>query len=224
MALNFSGVKVKKHLAFNKSSSVKPISTSDLYILSGMKTNAACYIGAHGAAMDNNTFVVPSGLTIRFTQPHGYTMSMPMSRLRHSKPVVDQSGWGQVEYTAGQNCPNYFLTKWHGRHSNIADYASAEEDYAGWQSIIESNPSLAFAFPRNRWNKTGIPLSAAIKTVQSKLGWVNEIWCLFCRYDSAIEPWNWDANTGTWTLVETDEHGTSHHYTWDFSTDSKVPL
>jgi hypothetical protein len=156
-------------------------------------------------------------VTVRFTQPHGYTMSMPMNTLRHTQPVVDTSGWGQVTYGPNTNCPNYFLTKWHGRHSGVGttathtgtkeEWEQAEEDYWGWQRIVAYDTNLTFAFPRNRWNKTGISLEHVITSVLKPKVFpaVTTFWCLFCRYDEAVTAinqgyaWNYNAQIGQWS-------------------------
>jgi hypothetical protein len=223
MALNISGVKLKPHLSFSEGSKVQPVKLHDIYILAGNNSNKTGYIGAHGGALGNQTFRVPNGVTIRFTQPHGYSMSMNMSHLKHMQPIVDVSGGGQITYTAGQDCPNYFLTKWHGRHSGIGkdkapelrkkEWEDAGEDYTGWQCMVAFNPSLTFIFPRNRWNKTGVPLDHVITSTLKKFPALTTFWCLFCRYDGSSE-WNYDAQGGGWTLRSKDITG-DHLWTWD---------
>ena len=219
-------INLKPHLAFDKSSAVQPIVTSDIYMLSGNPSNTVCYIGAHGVALANNSFQVPEGITLMFTQPHSYSMSMPMSFLRHNQPVVDRSGWGQVTYVGGDQCPNYALTKWHGRHSGYAsktEWEQAGEDYQGWQSLVSLNNNLTLAFPRNRWYKQGLTLEHMIKTIKRKLPKITTIWGLFCRYDGS-DNWTYNAQTGVWTLKAIDKNNVPRNYVWDFVNNKPVEV
>ncbi|WP_234731190.1 putative adhesin [Acidocella facilis] len=217
---------MKPHMDFSKSRfAAQPIVTPDAYMLSGNPKNSVCYIGAHGAALDNKSFRIPDGITVMFTQPHGYTMSMEMSFLRHNQPVVDRSGWGRTTYYAGNQCPNYSLMKWHGRHSGYAskaDWENAGEDYRGWQHLVFLNNDLTLAFPRNRWYKQGLTLEQMIKIIRKKLPKITTIWCLFCRYDGS-SGWSYDAQTGNWTLTETVNNVTKN-YVWDYAQNRQVEV
>jgi hypothetical protein len=226
VAIN-KNITAKKHLSFHKYKPIQPTILSDLYILAGNKLNTTCYIGAHGEAIGNKTFTVPNGLTVKFAQPHGYSMAMRMSKLRHLQPVVDVSGWGLTTYNAGDQCPNYHLTKWHGRHSgyaNSSQWERAEEDYVGWQNIVGYNRSLTFAFPRNRWYKIGVPLDQVINRARDKFPKLTTFWGLFCRFDPNIQPWEYNAESGKWNLEVDDGNGNISNMTWNFDTNTAVPI
>lgn len=196
----------KKHLQFT--GAAPRIALPSIYILGDPKGKSECYVGAHGGGysadyvFDNLTFRVPAGVTVCFTQPAGYSMAMPMASLRLQAPIVNGS-YGDVVYNAGDECPNYMLTKWHGRHTGLANYAAAEEDYAGWESIV-NDTGMLFVFPRNRWFHAGVTLKQVIKDVQSQstCRGVTTFWCLFCRVDDSTaggkDNFTWDAEQGQW--------------------------
>ena len=197
-------VKSKPHLSFDNNIQVPLTRLSSIYILGDGSNTNTCFVGAHGGnysadyVFDTKEFDVPANVTVEFTQPAGYSMGMQMSALRTGMPFVE-TNFGQVTYNAGDSCPNYFLSKWHGRHSGDPNYAANEEDYAGWQAIVRDT-GYVFVFPRNRWYHTGVTLKSVISDVRGEFPGIDTFVCLFCRVDDTTAQGDpiWDAQNGSW--------------------------
>lgn len=178
---------------------------TSLYIIGDTAGKSDCYICSHGGnysadyVLDCSGFSVPTGVSINFYQPAGYAFGMWTRLLRNQQPV-DNNAQNDLHYGAGDDCPNYILTKLAGRHQGIADYAANEENYQGWQTIA-ADADIVMVSPRNRWFHSGLTLKSTIKNVQSAYPAITTFNCLFCRVDDSSAGrgnHTWNAGTGDW--------------------------
>lgn len=194
-------------MAFNKASAT-PVRKLSSYIIIG-DTNGAteCYIDAHGGnyssqyVLDNQSFTVPIGATVKFFQPAGYAFGAFKSELR-SGPPKQHGGTNDQDYAAGQQCPNYILTKFQGRHSgnSAQEITNQELDYSGFQAIA-GDAGIVLVTIRNRWFHAGVTLKDAISTIRKEFPSISTFNCMFCRVDDSTPglqqvSWNASSNTG----------------------------
>lgn len=186
-----------------------PVTKLTSFYIVGASHNNECYIIAHGGqfdadyVLDNKSFAVPTGVTVNFYQRHGDTFSYYNRTFRNQPPLADPNApANELAYTAGQQCPNYVLTKRVGRHANSSDpnwdYAGNEEEYQAFQAIAQ-DAGIVLISVRNRWFHAGMTVKAAIKAVTAERPNITTFNCLFCRVDdasAAAGPYNWSGRRG----------------------------
>ena len=201
-----NNVNKKPHMRFvNNGTPVKKLSS--LYLIGDTSNKTECFIDAHGGnyssdyVLDSKSFKVPTGVTVNFYQPAGYAFGAFKSELR-SGPPKQHGGTNDQIYNAGDDCPNYILTKFQGRHSGNTpqEIQNQELDYSGFQAIA-SDADIILVTVRNRWFHSGITLQSTIKEVQKKYRSITVFNCMFCRVDDttaglAQVTWNASSNTG----------------------------
>lgn len=201
-----NGVNKNASMHFKKNSA--PVTKLTSYYVIGNTANATeCYIDAHGGnfsadyVLDNMSFKVPAGISVKFFQPAGYAFGAFKSELRLGAPK-QHGGTNDQNYAAGSDCPNYILTKFQGRHSGASaqDVRAQEIDYQGFQDIA-SDAGIVLVTVRNRWFHAGVTLQDAIKTVNGKFPGITTFNCMFCRVDDttaglAQVTWNASSNSG----------------------------
>ena len=90
------------------------------YVIGDTAGKTECFVDTHGGnfsadyVLDNKDFKVPTGVTLKFFQPHGRTFGAFKSELRLGAPKQDPNAT-DLQYVGGDNCPNYILTKFQGR-------------------------------------------------------------------------------------------------------------
>ncbi|MBR0670111.1 putative adhesin [Neoroseomonas soli] len=180
---------------------------SSLYIIGNTKGATECFIDAHGGnysadyVLDNQSFRVPAGINVRFFQPAGYAFGCFKSELRSGAPQ-QHGGTADQDYTGGDDCPNYMLTKFQGRHSGADAQAIQDQeiDYQGFQDIAQ-DAGIVLVTVRNRWFHAGITLKSAIHDIHKALPDITTFNCMFCRVDDttaglAQVTWNASPSTG----------------------------
>lgn len=176
-----------------KANSAWVMKLSSLYIIGSTKDATECYIDAHGGnysadhVLDNLNFRVPAGVDVRFYQPAGYAFGGFKSELHNGAPQ-QHGGTADQDHDAGDECPNYMLTKFQDRHPG-ADAQTVQDqdiDYQGFQDIAQD---------------AGITLKAAIHDIRKALPNITTFNCMFCRVDDttaglAQVSWNASPTTG----------------------------
>jgi len=87
-----------------------------LYLFTAKVPTDECLISAHGGGLSGNVmFSVPSGVSVHFYVPHGFTLQDPGIALAAARrqPTETVVGPGQ--------CHDYELSKFQGRHGNNAE-------------------------------------------------------------------------------------------------------
>lgn len=180
-------------------------STTNFHIVGDLDGATECYITAHGGCLDgdyffdNKSFTIPDGVTVHFYQPHGYILGFGSAALRNGNPK-GHGGTTDQEYSGGEECPNYILTKDQGRHlSGDANYAAQwEMDYTSTQKLC-GDLGIVMVIVRNRWFHAGVTLKAAISEVTKAAPSITTFNCLFCRVTDGSTADVWDAVNGAWT-------------------------
>jgi len=197
---------VNKQPSMQWSSGGAPVTTTtNFYVIGDLAGATECYITGHGSAydddyfFDNQSFRVPAGVTLRFFQPHGYSLGHGTSSLRNGRPDADPDAT-DLEYVAGDECVNYILTKSQGRHltGDEAEAAQWEMDYAGTQAVA-GDMGIVMVTVRNRWFHAGITLKSAISEVRAVAPGLTVFNCLFCRVTDGSNDLTWESNGGYWT-------------------------
>jgi hypothetical protein len=201
-----NNVNRKPSMGFYKG--LAPVTELSSYYVIGNTTGATeCFIDAHGGnfsadyVLDNQSFTVPAGATVKFFQPAGYAFGAFKAELRNGPPQ-QHGGTNDQNYAGGDECPNYILTKFQGRHSGAAprDVVNQEIDYQGFQKIA-SDAGIVLVTVRNRWYHSGVTLKDAIKTIRKKFAGITTFNCMFCRVDDttaglAQVTWNASSTSG----------------------------
>lgn len=186
---HLSDVNANASMTFSKGSS--PVTTLTNYYLIGNTTGKdSCYIISHGGQhrkdywLDNMSFKVPADVTVSFFHDHGDIFSYSYNRFASGDasdlPVVKASD-GKKVYTGGENCENYILNKFHGRHG-------ANENYQDLQALAAPGNHL-FVVVRNRWFHAGVSLKDCIKAVREAVPSVKTFYCMFCRATDDSTTW-----------------------------------
>lgn len=160
------------------------------YLIGNTKGQTTCYIICHGGHfekdyfVDNMTFSVPEGVTVSFFHDHGDIFSYSYNRFGSGDPselpVVKVSD-GKKVYTGGEECENYILNKFHGRHG-------ANENYQDLQNLAAPGDHL-FVVVRNRWFHAGVTLKDCISAVRKAVPTVTTFFCMFCRATEGSDTW-----------------------------------
>lgn len=179
---------------------------ASLYLIGDTAGATECYIDAHGGnysadyVLDNRTFTVPQGVHVKFFQPAGYAFGCFKAELRSGAPQ-QHGGTGDQDYDGGDDCPNYMLTKFQGRHSGLGDQAVQDQelDYEGFQAIA-ADAGIVLATVRNRWFHAGITLKSAIQDIRKAVPSITTFNCMFCRVDdttASLAQVTWNASPAT---------------------------
>lgn len=191
-------------MKFNKASSVPVKKLTNFYVVGDASKATECYIAAHGGsfdddyALDTKSFKVPTGVKLNFYQPHGYALQGGAATLRHGAPVK-HGGTNDQLYTGGMECPNYILSKAHGKQLGAGfDAATWEMDYAGVQKVA-GDLNIVMVTVRNRWHHYGVTLKSAVADVRGAFKSITTFNCLFCRVDDTGKTHNWNSQSGAWS-------------------------
>lgn len=161
---------------------------SSFYVIGDTEDADECFISAHGSGyqadyvLDNENFIVPGGVNVRFYQPAGYALSCSTQQLRFGRPQ-QAGGAADLEYGPGAVCPNYILAKLQGRHAGVDDEES-QEDYVGLQRIA-ADAGVVLLSVRNRWFHAGATLKNAIQDIREVLPDIVTFNCMICRVDDS---------------------------------------
>lgn len=156
--------------------------------------------GGHALLSKTNKFTVPSDTVLQFYSDDTFSVIDPgfdnfFKKVAAPKEII----------TEGEQCFDYILTKYQGRHGNKSEtYESIANLMEEAQQSIESalgraersvtqggkNAALtsakAHTVPavltvRNRWGKPTVRLSIAIESIKAAAPTVQVFDCLFCR-------------------------------------------
>jgi hypothetical protein len=179
---------------------------SKLYLFESTLKSNECLISAHGGFhKENRTFVVPTGATLNFYVPHGFSLTDPGMTLMRAQLNGQQSH----RYTAGTECVDYVLEKYQGSHNTAGEtyesiarfiqetqvqYALQSTKLNGmavngakpWQiSAAQQSLDLLNAMSvvtiRNRFFSAEVTLSYVIDKVREARPEIDTFHCSFCR-------------------------------------------
>lgn len=115
---------------------------SNLYLFSTTQSASECLISAHGGYdKENVTFKVPAGVTIHFYAPHKHVLQDPGVKMM----AQDLSSFAVETCKPGQDCVNYTLTKYQGRHNTAGEtYDSIESTIRDFERrFLETQDKMA---------------------------------------------------------------------------------
>jgi len=198
-----SDIKKKPGMKFTGNGPVKTLSS--YYIMGNTAGATECYLFAHGGSfteeyiLDNQSFVVPNGVTIEFYQPDRYMLRFVGRDLRQGAPQKATGGFTDMRYRGGDPCINYILSKNQGRHQSSGytnqDAEQWEMHYDGLQRVAE-DLGIVVVTVRNRWWHCGVTLKDSIKEVRKAVPTIATFHCMFCRVREGFDNWSWDAELG----------------------------
>ncbi len=173
---------------------------SKLYVFKSKTNVKDVLISAHGGYYRaNNTFDVPTGVSMKFYGEHDKTLSDPGMSLMYLNAEVTE------EIPAGKPCINYILSKYQGRHNqagetygSINSFIDAEdqrifktmlswsaEQNASRKNIqahqLASYKSMSVVTIRNRAMRSDVNLSYVVETVKKAMPGAVNFHCSFCR-------------------------------------------
>lgn len=196
--------KRKSHMKFGDGAWV--VKLTDHYVIGNTKTATECWISGHGGAdsgdylIDNKTFTVPDGCSVKFFQPHGYCIIYRTNGLRTGKPIQNSED-NDVDFGPGEVCTNYILNKFEGRHSGVsqANWDERGYSYESLQSICDEGKVVVVTI-RNRWFHSHVTLQDTVRAVRRIAPGITRFNCLFCRVDDSYEDDDatWHAGDGQW--------------------------
>jgi hypothetical protein len=196
-----TNIKSKSSMAFGSDVPVQKLNS--FYIVGDTTGATECYVFSHGGSfdedylLDNRSFTIPNEVIVEFYQPDGYMIKYTATRIRNGRPAKASGGFTDMQFTAGDECPNYILSKNQGRHQAVgyqtADSAQWEMDYAGVQSVAGDTDTVIVTI-RNRWFHAGVTLKEAIKAVRKAAPSIKTFHCMFCRVRDGYDDWAWTAN------------------------------
>jgi len=171
-----------------------------LYLFTAKVPTDECLISAHGGGLSGNVmFSVPSGVSVHFYVPHGFTLQDPGIALAAARrqPTETVVGPGQ--------CHDYELSKFQGRHGNNAETyesistrveresadllkyrrrvadASSDVMRQGAQVQLDSVHPFHAVTIRNRFASADMRLSEVIRKVREVMPMIKVFHCSFCR-------------------------------------------
>lgn len=183
-----------------------PVHTlTSIYVVGDYKKATECFVSGHGGNydadyfFDNQSFKVPKGVSVKFYQPHGSTLSFSTNALRTTGgQPLSQPGATDLLYGAGDDCPNYILSKDQGRH--LGSFSDEQVDgwkmtYGGAQEVC-GELGVVMVLVRNRWFHAGVSLKNVIADVRKLAPNITTFNALFCRVDDNSNGADWNARTG----------------------------
>lgn len=195
-------------MAKQKPAGATPIGGGYFYLFKSSTNSSDCLISAHGGYVrENRMFKVPAGVKIVFYGQHGAALLDPgiheiAKKLAKARPVES--------FSAGQQCPNYLLSKYQGAHAGASGTEVVEtyeqvaravqtRDFqrtSKFGSLISADPASqqqvlaelmadwggSILTVRNRWNVfLGMPLEEAVKAAKKEMPSLSTFHCIFCR-------------------------------------------
>jgi len=179
---------------------------SKLYLFESRMKSNECLISAHGGYHEENRcFRVPSGVTVNFYVPHGFTLRDPGISLMRAQLEGQQS----QRYEEGAPCIDYILEKYQGSHNKVGEsYESiarfiqdTEAQYAiqsakmntlamngapgfrlaAAQQGLDLLNAMSVVTIRDRFFSAEVTLSYVIDKVREARSDIDTFHCSFCR-------------------------------------------